>query len=106
MLQYLLQTVFFQLVFLLVFELLLKNETFFSHNRWYLLLTPILALLLPLMNIQGLSELFPEETFVLLPEVVLDQAAASGGVAEGIAPAPSGSSASVFWMPYAACCSS
>lgn len=78
MAQYILQTVFFQLLFLLVYELLLKKETFFTYNRWYLLVTPILSLILPMLKIESLGTMVPQEAFVMLPEVYLGEAAASG----------------------------
>ena len=71
MLQYILQTIAFQLLFLLVYELFLKKETFFTYNRAYLLLTPVLALLLPLLKIPALQAAIPAETFVVLPEVFI-----------------------------------
>jgi hypothetical protein len=72
MLTYILQVVFFQLLFLLVFEFLLKNETFFTYNRWYLLLTPVIALILPLLKIESLGSLVPAEGFMMLPNVYLN----------------------------------
>ncbi|MGI0105192.1 M56 family metallopeptidase [Salinimicrobium sp. WS361] len=74
MLHYILQTIVFQLIFLVVYELLLKRETFFSYNRIYLLVTPILALLLPLLKISALQNAIPAENFVMLPEVFLGEA--------------------------------
>lgn len=76
MLQYFIQIILFQLAFLLIYELLLKKETFFNANRAYLIITPILALLLPLLKIESLGSLFPAEsvqgiTPVWLPEVFI-----------------------------------
>ncbi|SDK89367.1 Signal transducer regulating beta-lactamase production, contains metallopeptidase domain [Salinimicrobium catena] len=71
MLQYILHTIAFQLIFLLVYELFLKKETFFSYNRAYLLLTPVVSFLLPLIKIPVLQEAVPAEAFVMLPEVLL-----------------------------------
>jgi bla regulator protein blaR1 len=71
MLHYILQIIAFQLIFLLVYELLLKKETFFTANRVYLLITPVLALLLPLLKIPLLQAAIPAETFVILPEVFI-----------------------------------
>ena len=47
MITYIIQIIAFQLIFLLVYEALLKKETFFNYNRWYLLSTSVLSLLLP-----------------------------------------------------------
>ncbi len=71
MIGYILQTVAFQLLFLLVYELLLKKETFFSYNRWYLLLTFFISLLLPLFRIEGLALLVPEESIAVMTNVWL-----------------------------------
>ncbi len=75
-LEYAVQVILFQLAFLLVYDLLLKKETCFSYNRWYLIATPALALLLPLLKIKFLTRAVPPATFknfnwILLPEVVI-----------------------------------
>ena len=87
MLQYIIQVVLFQLGFLLMYELLLKKETFFNINRLYLLVTPLVSLLLPLLKIQSLSTLVPADSIsvisqVLLPEVYI------GGQPENIQQLP------------------
>jgi len=46
MLYYVLQTIAFQLFFLIVYDVFLKRETFFNWNRAYLLLTASLSFLL------------------------------------------------------------
>ena len=71
MLHYILQIIVFQLVFLLVYELLLKKETFFTYNRIYLLTTPVLAMILPLLKLPMLQDAIPAETFIMLPEVII-----------------------------------
>lgn len=87
MLQYIIQVVLFQLGFLLMYELLLKKETFFNINRLYLLVTPLVSLLLPLLKIESLSTLVPADSIseisqVLLPEVYI------GGEPENIRQLP------------------
>ncbi len=74
MLHYILQVIFFQLSFLLVYEFLLKKETFFSYNRFYLLITPVLAFFLPLLRIPVLAEAVPQSARIMLPEVWLGAA--------------------------------
>ncbi|TVZ25816.1 beta-lactamase regulating signal transducer with metallopeptidase domain [Gillisia sp. Hel_I_86] len=79
-----LQIILFQLMFLLVYELLLKKETFFRYNRWYLLLSPVIALMLPFLNITALNEIVPQESVAaingfLLPEVFIGNAQQSMG---------------------------
>ncbi|MGY5848817.1 M56 family metallopeptidase [Salegentibacter sp. F14] len=88
MVQYLLQVILFQLAFLLGYEVLFKKETFFNANRAYLLLSPVLALFLPFLKIEGLEQLFPVETIqgmtlIDLPEVFIgNQPSAKGGLPE------------------------
>jgi beta-lactamase regulating signal transducer with metallopeptidase domain len=71
MLHYISQILFFQLCFLLAYELLLKKETFFNYNRWYLLITPVLAILLPLLKLDFLAAAVPENARIMLPAVVI-----------------------------------
>ncbi|MCB7482300.1 M56 family metallopeptidase [Christiangramia sediminis] len=75
---YILQVLLFQLAFLLVYEIWLKKETFFNYNRWYLILAPSLAFLLPLLKLDFLSDALPAENLknlgninVWLPEVMI-----------------------------------
>ncbi|MEW7290076.1 M56 family metallopeptidase [Aquimarina sp. 2304DJ70-9] len=55
MLHYLLQTLIFQVLFLALYDLFHKKDTFFSWNRLYLLITPILALILPFIKIEAFN---------------------------------------------------
>lgn len=73
MLHYILQVIIFQLVFLLVYELLLKKETFFATNRWYLLITPLVSFLLPMLKIESLSTLVPAESVAAISQVWLPE---------------------------------
>lgn len=73
MLHYILQIIAFQLAFLLVYELLLKKETFFHYNRAYLLISPVLAMVLPLLKLEFLQQVIPAEGLVMLPEVLLGE---------------------------------
>ncbi|SDR73265.1 TonB protein C-terminal [Gillisia sp. Hel1_33_143] len=104
MLAIILKIIFFQLLFLLVYELLLKKETFFNYNRWYLLLTPIIALTLPFLNITSLNELIPQESAAVinsfwLPEIII------GGSPQAIETLPevnlSSQSTSINWWMLA-----
>ena len=49
--RYIIEVVVFQLLFLALYHFVFKKETFFVHNRWYLLLTPLVALVLPFIQI-------------------------------------------------------
>jgi beta-lactamase regulating signal transducer with metallopeptidase domain len=51
--------------------LLLSKETFFNTNRGYLLGTPILSLIIPLIQIQSFQKIVSQEFIILLPEIVL-----------------------------------
>lgn len=93
MLHYLLQVVFFQLCFLLVYELLLKRETFFQTNRWYLILMPVLGFLLPFLEFAGLRSLVPAEGLLLLPEVILD----TNSTSPSAAPTPDKAATGTNW---------
>ncbi|WP_298352587.1 M56 family metallopeptidase [uncultured Dokdonia sp.] len=75
-LQYIIQVICFQALFLGVYYLLLRKETFFSYNRIYLLVTPVIALALPFIKIAMLQTVVLVETFAsVLPEVVIGDAA-------------------------------
>ncbi|WP_339610996.1 M56 family metallopeptidase [uncultured Planktosalinus sp.] len=59
------------MLFLIVYELLLKKETFFQWNRFYLCLTPLLALIFPFIKIPALQTIIPQNFAVVLPEIIL-----------------------------------
>ncbi len=52
---YLLQTLIFQVLFLVLYDIFHKKDTFFIWNRIYLTFTPILSLIFPFIKIQALS---------------------------------------------------
>ncbi len=61
MITYILETLAFQLVFLLAYDLFLKKETFFQWNRLYLLATFGLSLVLPWIKVEALKSQMPEQ---------------------------------------------
>ncbi|MCL6267135.1 M56 family metallopeptidase [Flagellimonas myxillae] len=77
MIQYVLESLVYQLVFLLTYDLLLKKETFFKWNRIYLLVSFILSLTLPWIKVDALKTTVAEESLAYplvawkLDEVVL-----------------------------------
>ncbi|TWO34743.1 blaR1 peptidase M56 family protein [Seonamhaeicola sediminis] len=71
MFQYLIQTIAFQLFFLMVYDFLLKRETFFNWNRVYLLGTAIISLIIPLIKIEGFKNVVSKEYIITLPQVFL-----------------------------------
>ena len=60
MIRYILDILIFQLVFLLAYDLFLKKETFFQWNRFYLLCTFVLSLVLPWVKLEFLSTGMPQ----------------------------------------------
>ncbi|UAM97065.1 BlaR1 peptidase M56 [Polaribacter litorisediminis] len=71
MINYILQVILFQVLFLAIYDFFLSKETFFTKNRWYLLTTPILSFLIPLIKIPNFQKAVPREFIVHLPEIVL-----------------------------------
>ena len=53
MIQYILECIAFQLVFLIIYDLFLKRETFFQWNRAYLIGTYMLSIVLPWIKIEA-----------------------------------------------------
>lgn len=71
MIHYIIQIVVFQLLFLAVYDLFLKKETFFQYNRLYLIATPIVSLILPWLRIEAVERIIPSGYTVQLPEVLI-----------------------------------
>jgi len=72
MINYIIQVLFIQVLFLGIYDLFLQKETFFKYNRWYLLGTPLLAFLIPFIQFSSLKYVVPTEVIYQLPAVVLD----------------------------------
>ncbi|MBU3010400.1 BlaR1 peptidase M56 [Polaribacter vadi] len=72
MINYILQVILFQVLFLTVYDFFLSKETFFTKNRWYLLSTQILSFVLPLIKIPTFQKAVPQEFVIQLPEIVLN----------------------------------
>lgn len=73
MLHYIIQTIAFQLFFLIVYDVFLKKETFFNWNRAYLLATAILSFVIPLIKINQLQSVVAQEYIINLPEVIIGE---------------------------------
>ncbi len=71
MFSYIIQCMVFQLLFLVVYDVFLKKETFFNWNRAYLLITPLVSLVLPFVKLQSLRTTAPDDLVFLLAEVTL-----------------------------------
>lgn len=74
MIRYILLVVVFQVLFLIIYDLFLKRETFFQWNRIYLIGTFLLSLALPFIKIDAFAVVVPEKfSGIVLPEIVLTQ---------------------------------
>ena len=73
MLHYIIQTIAFQLFFLLVYDLFLKKETFFNWNRIYLLTTAVLSLILPFIKVESFKAVVPQDYIIALPAIILGE---------------------------------
>ncbi len=83
MIQYILECIAFQLVFLVIYDFMLKRETFFQWNRAYLIGTYILSLGLPWIKIEALKSSLPERYFVY-PELLMNiDVTGNGSLTEG-----------------------
>ncbi len=71
MISYIIQVLLFQVLFVLVYDLFLSKETFFTKNRWYLLGTALISFVLPLMKFPSVKKSVPYEYTIMLPEIVL-----------------------------------
>ncbi|WP_081819388.1 M56 family metallopeptidase [Maribacter sp. Hel_I_7] len=67
MIQYILECIAFQLLFLVIYDFFLKKETFFQWNRVYLIGTFVLSLILPWVKIEAFKQQVPQ-TFARYPE--------------------------------------
>ena len=72
MINYIIQVLLFQALFLAVYDFFLQKETFFKWNRIYLLATPILAFIIPLLKFKSIQQSIPQEYMVQLPTVFLN----------------------------------
>ncbi|RKE98470.1 hypothetical protein [Ichthyenterobacterium magnum] len=74
MLHYILQTIAFQLVFLIIYDVVLKKETFFNYNRAYLLIAAISSIILPFIKISSFKSIVSDQLVIRLPEVIIGNA--------------------------------
>ncbi|MCL5126843.1 M56 family metallopeptidase [Algibacter sp. L4_22] len=77
MIHHIIQTIAFQVFFLLIYDVFLKKETFFNWNRFYLLATALISLVLPLVKIARFENVVPENYIIRLPAVILGQTEAN-----------------------------
>ncbi|HET8810615.1 MAG TPA: M56 family metallopeptidase [Flavobacteriaceae bacterium] len=81
---YLIQLLIFQALFLGVYELFLKKETFFSLNRIYLLATPFFAAIIPLLEFEILQNVVPMEGIVQLPTLIISENSSSSNLSTAL----------------------
>ncbi|MFD1293768.1 M56 family metallopeptidase [Lutibacter holmesii] len=72
MINYILQVLLFQALFLAVYDFFLQKETFFKLNRIYLLASPLLSFLIPFLKLESMQQTIPQEYIVQLPTVFLN----------------------------------
>lgn len=72
MINYILQVLLFQALFLAVYDFFLQKETFFKWNRIYLLMTPLLSFLIPFLKVESMQQTIPQEYVFQLPTVFLN----------------------------------
>ncbi|MDG5490340.1 energy transducer TonB [Psychroserpens sp. SPM9] len=71
MLHYILQVVTFQALFLIIYDIALRKETFFNLNRVYLLGTAVLSVVIPFIKIEQIKEVVAKDFAIRLPEVII-----------------------------------
>ena len=73
MLNYIIQVVSFQLLFLLFYDLLLSKETFFQKNRVFLVSAILFSFILPELHFKTIEEVVVQSNYeVVLTEIVLN----------------------------------
>lgn len=69
MIHYIIQILFFQTLFLAVYDLFLKKETFFQWNRGYLIITSILAYVIPFIKVKLFSAFVQKDLAIEIPKI-------------------------------------
>ena len=99
MVRYILEVIVFQALFLAVYQLWFRKETFFNINRIYLISTALLAFVLPFMQFELFQNQIPlRENIFFLPEVVVTAEASEVAAA----PVPQETDWSIYLLLYAA----
>jgi beta-lactamase regulating signal transducer with metallopeptidase domain len=79
MIEIILKIIICQFVFLLIYETLLKRETFFQWNRVYLLATAVLSIIIPFLRINWFRKPISEKVSTTINEIVLYASASKKG---------------------------
>jgi len=93
---YFLQTIAFQVFFLLIYDVFLRRETFFNCNRVYLLLTTMLSLGLPFVKFNSIKAIVPQQFIIRLPEVIIGETVAKPSVIDSFFKASSMAETTMF----------
>jgi len=72
MVNYIIQVVLFQFLFIIIYDVFLRKETFFNANRAYLLLTPLVSFGLPFIKISAFTKVTSLNFVEHLPAVILN----------------------------------
>jgi bla regulator protein blaR1 len=72
MINYIIQVVLFQFLFIGIYDIFLRKETFFNWNRAYLLVTPLLSFVLPFIKINSFTKMSQTGFVEYLPAVILN----------------------------------
>ena len=71
MINYIIQVILFQGLFILFYDLFLSKETFFKQNRGYLIITLLLSFFIPKIDFSVVSNEIVKNYIIQLPEVIL-----------------------------------
>lgn len=72
MIIYIIQTILFQALFLFAYDTFLQKETFFKWNRIYLLATPLISFIIPLVKFTAIEKSIYTTYTHVLPEVIIN----------------------------------
>ncbi|WP_460217708.1 energy transducer TonB [Psychroserpens sp. MEBiC05023] len=75
---YIIQVIAFQLLFLVIYDVLFRKETFFNLNRVYLLGTAIVSFIIPFIKIEWFEQVVTLDLGITLPEVFIGSTSESG----------------------------
>jgi len=72
MINYIIQVVLFQFLFIIIYDVFLRKETFFNGNRAYLIFTPLVSFTLPFLKISAFTNVTPSYFVEYLPAIILN----------------------------------
>jgi len=72
MINYIIQVVLFQILFIILYDVLLRKETFFNLNRFYLISSALISFIIPFLKFDSLSNYSSAVILEQLPSVILN----------------------------------